>query len=69
MEELNEIHLSVEDILERMEKENPVTPEEKEDQKQRVLSILNEKEKELFYIHFPETKSFSAFTRDKAFFF
>ena len=40
MEELNESHLSVEDILECLERENPITPEQIEEQKQQVLSWI-----------------------------
>ena len=57
-EELNESHLTVEDILECLERENPITPEEIEEQKQQVLSILNEKETELFQKRYVEHKSY-----------
>lgn len=58
MEELNESHLTVEDILECLERENPITPEQIEEQKQQVLSILNEKETELFNKRYVEHKSY-----------
>lgn len=58
MEELNESHLTVEDILECLERENPITPEQIEEQKQQVLSILNEKETELFQKRYVEHKSY-----------
>ncbi len=57
-EELEESHLSVEDILECLERENPITPEQIEEQKQQVLSILNEKETELFQKRYVEHKSY-----------
>lgn len=57
-EELNESHLSVDDILECIERENPITPEQIEEQKQQVLSILNEKETELFNKRYVEHKSY-----------
>ena len=57
-EELNESHLSVQGILECIDRENPITPEQIEEQKQQVLSILNEKEKELFTKRYIEHKSY-----------
>ena len=42
-EELEESHLSVNDIIECMERENPITPEELDDQIQQILNALNEK--------------------------
>ena len=58
MEELNESHLTVEDILECLERENPITPEQIEEQKQQVLSILDEKETELFNKRYVEHKGY-----------
>ncbi len=58
IEELNECHLSVEDIIECINRENPITPEEIEEQKQQVLSILNEKETELYNKHYIEHKTY-----------
>ncbi len=58
IEELNESHLSVEDILECLERVNPIPPEKIEEQKQQVLSILNEKETELFNKRYVEHKSY-----------
>ncbi len=63
-EELNETHLSVDDILECMEKENPVTPEEIESQKQQVLSTLNEKEAELFEKRYVEHKTYKEIAKE-----
>ncbi|MBE6749455.1 MAG: sigma-70 family RNA polymerase sigma factor [Ruminococcaceae bacterium] len=57
-EELNESHLTVEDIFECIERENPVTPEIIEEQKERVLSTLNEKETEFFNKRYIEHKSY-----------
>ena len=65
MEELNESHLTVEDILECLERENPITPEEIEEQKQQVLSILNEKETELFQKRYVEHKSYKEIAQSK----
>lgn len=56
--ELSESQLSVEDILECIEKENPITPEQIEEQKENVLSTLNEKEAELFKKRYVEHKSY-----------
>ena len=58
MEELNESHLTVADILECLERENPIPPEKIEEQKQQVLSILNEKEREFFNKRYIEHKSY-----------
>ncbi|MBQ6935027.1 MAG: sigma-70 family RNA polymerase sigma factor, partial [Clostridia bacterium] len=58
MEELNESHLTVDDILECLERENPITPEQIEEQKQQVLSILDEKETELFNKRYVEHKGY-----------
>ncbi len=58
IEELNETHLTVEDIVECIERENPITPEEIEAQKQQILSILDEDETELFTKRYIEHKSY-----------
>lgn len=58
VEELNESHLTVDDILECLERVNPITPEQIEEQKQQVLSILDEKETELFNKRYIEHKSY-----------
>ncbi|MBR2876513.1 MAG: sigma-70 family RNA polymerase sigma factor [Clostridia bacterium] len=57
-EELNESHLSVDDIMECIERENPVLPEVIEERKSKVLSALNEKETELFTKRYVEHKSY-----------
>ena len=57
-EEIKEAHISVEDILECLERECPITPEQIESQKQQVLSCLNEKEAEFFKKRYLEHKSY-----------
>ena len=57
-EEFKEAHFSVVDILECMEKENPITPEEIEEKKQKILSELNEKEREFFIKRYVEHKTY-----------
>lgn len=56
-EELKESHLSVNDIIECMERENPITPEELDDQIQQILNALNEKERVFFTKRYIEHKT------------
>ncbi len=63
-EELNESHLSVDDILECIERENPVTPEVIEEQKQKVLATLNETETAFFIKRYVEHVSYEEMARE-----
>lgn len=63
-EELQESHISIDDILECIERECPVEPEVIEKEKEQVLSVLNEKEAEFFNKRYIEHKSYKEIAKE-----